>query len=195
MKGMIARGARSLAALLVVVASAPAGHAQSPDVFRLIGGANRPQNLTPADPGLDRQLEEAFTSGRAWTDLSLTADVTFRQLNRAEYAVPVSLRIAPAGELVVGRGERSRFDFVVAVTDLNGITVTNLRDAAELTLDAASIAALARTPIVYDTSFTLLPGRYTLKVLARDQTTGRIGSTNVSFTIPNLARERAAQKQ
>jgi len=81
------------------------------------------------------------------------------------------------------------------VTDLNGITVTNLRDAAELTLDAASIAALARTPIVYDTSFTLLPGRYTLKVLARDRTTGRIGSTNVSFTIPNLARERAAQKQ
>jgi len=30
----------------------------------------------------------------AWTDLSLTADVTFRQLNRAEYAVPVSIRIA-----------------------------------------------------------------------------------------------------
>jgi len=72
------------------------------------------------------------------------------------------------------------------VTDPNGVTVANLRDAAELTLDPASIAALAKTPIVYDTAFTLLPGRYTLKVVARDQATGRIGSTNVSFTIPNL---------
>jgi len=84
-------------------------------------------------------------------------------------------------------------DFLAAVTDPYGITVANLRDAAQLTLDAASITALAKIPIVYDTAFTLLPGRYTLKVLARDQTTGRIGSTTVSFTIPNLSRERQPQ--
>ena len=181
--------ARWFAALMIAAASVSSGHAQSPDAFRT-GAANRPQTRTPADPGLERQLEEAFTSGRAWTDLSLTADVTFRQLNRAEYGVPVSVRIAPSSELAVGRGERSRFDFIASVTDPYGITVANMRDAVELTLDAASIAALAKTPIVYDTAFTLLPGRYTLKVLARDQTTGRIGSTNVSFTIPNLNREQ-----
>lgn len=173
---------------VAAAASQSAARPQSPDAFR-IGAANRP-NRTPADPELERQLEEAFTSGGAWTDLSLTADVTFRQLNRAEYAVPVSVRIAPGSELALGRGERSRLDFIASVTDLYGITVANMRDAAELTLDAASIAALAKTPIVYDTSFILLPGRYTLKVLARDQTTGRIGSTNVAFTIPNLNKQQ-----
>lgn len=177
--------AQWIAALMITAASVSAGPAQSPDAFR-IGAANRPQNRTPADPGLERQLEEAFASGRTWTDLSLTADVTFRQLNRAEYAVPVSVRIAPARELAVGRGERSRLDFIAAVTDTYGTTVANMRDVAELTLDAASIEELARTPIVYDTAFTLLPGHYMLKVLARDQTTGRVGSTSVSFTIPNL---------
>jgi hypothetical protein len=180
---------RSFAAFMIAVASVSAVHAQSPDAFR-IGGANRPPNRTPAEPGLERQLEEAFTSDRAWTDLSLRADVTFRQLNRAEYSVPVSVRISPATELAVGRSERSRLDFIASVTDFYGTIVVNLRDAAELTLDAASIAALAKTSIVYDTAFILLPGRYTLKVLARDQTTGRIGSTNVAFTIPNLNREQ-----
>ena len=183
--------ARWIAPFIFAVAAASAGHAQSPDAFRVTGGTNRPQTLTPATPAVEQQLEEAFKSDRAFTDLPLAADVTFRQLNRAEYAVPISVRIAPANELAVGRGERSRLDFVASVTDAYGFTSANLRDAVELTLDAASIAALAKTHIIYETSFTLLPGRYTLKVLARDQTTGRIGSVNVPFTIPNLAKQQA----
>ena len=181
---------KKIAALLIAVAAAPAGYAQAPDAFRISGTVTRAQNRTTGDAALEKQLEEAFASGRAWTDLSVTADVTFRQLNRAEYAVPVTVRIAPTSELLVGRGERSRLDFIAAVTDPFGTTVANMRDAPVLTLDATSIASLAKTPIVYDTIFTLLPGRYTLKVLARDQTTGRIGSANVPFTIPNLNRQQ-----
>ena len=193
MRRMTAPVAQWVSALAIGVASVSAGHAQAPDAFRVSGGPNRTQIRTPAEAGLERQIDEAFRSAQAFTDLSLTADVTFKQLNRAEYAVPVSVRIAPGSELTIGRGERSRLDFIAAVTDTFGTTVANMRDAAELTLDAASIPALARTPIVYDTAFTLLPGRYTLKVVARDQTTGRIGSTNVSFTIPNLNRVEQRQ--
>ena len=66
-----------------------------------------------------------------------------------------------------------------------------MRDAAELTLDSAAIPALARTPFVYEGApFTLLPGRYVLKVLARDQTTGRLGSLSMPITIPNLNRQQ-----
>jgi hypothetical protein len=182
--------ARWIAALILPVAAASAGNAQSPDAIRIGGTANPSQNRPPAEPGLEAQLDAAFSSARVWTDLSVTADVTFLQLNRAEYAVPVSVTIAPASELTVGRGERSRLDFVAAVTDDYGVTIVKMRDAVELMLDAAGIAELATTPIVYENTFTLLPGRYTLKVLVRDQTTGRIGSTNVSFTIPNLNRQR-----
>ena len=156
---------------------------------------DRPIIQTPATPGIERQLEEAFTSGLAYTDLTLSAEVTFKQLNRAEYAVPLIVRIAPGSELTIGRGERSRFDFIAAVTDEPfGIVQANMRDAAELTLDAATIPALATTPIVYEGApFTLLPGRYVLKVLARDQTTGRIGSMSLPFTIPNLNRQQPAK--
>src|SRR3954449_7593209 len=102
--------ARSVAALVIIAGLVAAGHAQGPDAFRI--GANTAQNLTIVDPGLERQFEEAFTSARTGTNLSVTANVTFRQMNRAEYAVPVSVRIAPASELAVGRRERSRFDFL-----------------------------------------------------------------------------------
>lgn len=189
MRNRMNRTLRRIAPIVMTMAVVSAGHAQSPDAFRISGG-NRAATMG-ATPGLDQQLESALKSEQTFSDLALTADVTFRQLNRAEYAVPVSVRIAPARELAVGRGVRSRLDFIASVTDAMGITVANLRDAAELTLDTTSIAALATTPIVYDTSFVLLPGRYTLKMLARDQTTGRIGSTSVPFTIPNLARQQA----
>jgi hypothetical protein len=185
-----ARWLGTSAAALLITAAVATGYAQAPDAIRISGTVTRAQNRTTNDPALERQLEEAFSSNRVWTDLAVTADVTFRQLNRAEYAVPVTVRIAPASELLVGRTERSRLDFIAAVTDPSGITVANMRDAPVLTLDAASIASLAKTPIVYDTIFTLLPGRYTLKILARDQTTGRIGSVNVPFTIPNLNRQQ-----
>src|SRR5262249_57082217 len=41
----------------------------------------------------------------------------------------------------------------------------------------------------YETGFTLLPGKYTIKILARDAETGRIGTYQASFAVPNLNRE------
>ena len=179
--------------LPLTVAHSAAAQALPVDAFRLAApNVVKPAPTTPADPASDRQLEDAFLSAQPRTDLSLSVTVNFRQLNRAEYLVPVSIRIAPRSDLVVGRGRVSRLDFLASITDANGITFSNMRDAVDLTLGPASIADLATTPIIYDASFTLLPGRYTLKVLARDQTTGRIGTSNVTFTIPNLERQQRA---
>jgi hypothetical protein len=56
-------------------------------------------------------------------------------------------------------------------------------------LSDATAAEWAKRPIEYDTGFTLLPGKYTIKFLARDDETGRIGTYQASFVIPNLAKE------
>ena len=50
-------------------------------------------------------------------------------------------------------------------------------------------AELAHRPIEYDTGFTLLPGKYMIKFLARDDETGRIGTYQTMFVIPNLNKE------
>ncbi len=45
-------------------------------------------------------------------------------------------------------------------------------------------AELARRPVQYETGFTLLPGKYVIKFLARDAETGRIGTYQAAFAIP-----------
>jgi hypothetical protein len=59
----------------------------------------------------------------------------------------------------------------------------------DIRLSDETAAELQTRPIQYETGFTLLPGRYVVKILARDATTGRIGTYQGAFTIPNLMRE------
>ena len=76
------------------------------------------------------------------------------------------------------------------IKDLNGgNTVSNVRDSVNIKLSDATAAELAHRPIEYDTGFTLLPGKYRIKFLARDDETGRIGTYETTFTIPNLNKE------
>jgi hypothetical protein len=49
---------------------------------------------------------------------------------------------------------------------------------------------LSKRPNEYDTGFTLLPGKYIIKFLARDDETGRIGTYQTTFVIPNLNKEQ-----
>jgi hypothetical protein len=64
-----------------------------------------------------------------------------------------------------------------------------VRDKVDAKLTDATAAQLARSPIQYDGGFTLLPGKYVLKFLARDTETGRIGTFQTNFVIPNLNKE------
>ena len=56
-------------------------------------------------------------------------------------------------------------------------------------LSGETAAKLAKQPIDYVTGFTLLPGKYKIKLLARDAETGRIGTYETDFVIPNLNKE------
>jgi hypothetical protein len=64
-----------------------------------------------------------------------------------------------------------------------------VRDKLDIRLNAETASQLAKRPIQYETGFTLLPGKYVIKILARDLETGRIGTFQTNFTIPNLNRE------
>lgn len=139
----------------------------------------------------ERQLEDALMLGDPITDLTIAMETGYFQLNRAEYFVPVTVKI-PGSELVLARRgghEQTRIDFIGEIRDEFGTTVTNVRDKVDIKLSGSTAAELARRPIEYDTGFTLLPGRYKIKILARDNETGRIGTCMLSFTVPNLNKE------
>ncbi len=146
-------------------------------------------NLSNADK--ERQLEDALLLGDPMTEITLALEVSYFQLNRAEYFVPVTLKI-PGRELALAKkrgAERTVIDFIGEVKDSYGTTVSNVRDKIDVKLSEAEAAQWATRPIHYDTAFTLLPGRYKIKMLARDLVTGRIGTFEMPFVVPNLNQE------
>src|SRR5450432_2043220 len=140
----------------------------------------------------ERQLQDALMLGDPITELTIVMEVDYFQLNSAEYYVPVVAKI-PGSELALARrrgAEHTLIDFIGEVKDEYNVTVANVRDKVEIKLTGETAAQLSRQPIQYDTGFTLLPGTYTMKFLARDDETGRIGTYLNKFVIPNLNKEQ-----
>jgi VWFA-related protein len=139
----------------------------------------------------ERQLEDALMLGDPVTDLTIAMEVDYFQLNRAEYFVPLVAKI-PGSELARARrfgAEHTLIDFIGEIKDDFGTTITNVRDKVDIKLTGTTAAELAKRPVEYDTGFTLLPGKYTVKFLARDSETGRIGTYQMNFVVPNLNKE------
>jgi VWFA-related protein len=140
----------------------------------------------------ERQLEDALMLEDPMTDLTVAMEIDYFQLNRAEYFVPIVVKI-PGRELALAKrrgADHTLIDFVGEVKDVvGGTTVSNVRDNVNIKLSDATAAELTKRPIEYDFGFTLLPGRYQIKFLARDDETGRIGTYETTFVIPNLNKE------
>ena len=147
--------------------------------------------MTGADR--ERQLEEALMLENPVTDITIALELNYFQLNSAEYFIPVAVKI-PGSELALAsrRGaQRTTLDFIVEVKDdPYGFTQQNMRDKLDIRLTDKTAAQLANQPIQYETGFTLLPGKYIIKFLARDAEAGRIGTYQTSFTVPNLDKEQ-----
>lgn len=145
--------------------------------------------FTAADK--ERQLEDALMLPDPITELTIAMEIDYFQLNRAEYFVPMVVKI-PGRELALakrGGAERTMIDFIGEIKDSYGTTITNVRDKVNMKLTDATAAELAKRPIEYDAGFTLLPGSYVIKFLARDNETGRIGTFETEFVVPNLNKE------
>jgi VWFA-related protein len=147
------------------------------------------KKFTAADK--ERQLEDALMLEDPITELTIAMEVNYFQLNRAEYYVPVVLKI-PGSELARARrggAEHTVIEFIGEIKDEYGVTIQNIRDRVDIKLTGETAAELSRRPIEYDTGYTLLPGTYVIKVLARDDETGRMGTYQARFTVPNLNKE------
>jgi VWFA-related protein len=139
----------------------------------------------------ERQLEEALMLENPVTDITIALELNYFQLNSAEYFIPVAVKI-PGSELALAQrrgAQRMTLDVITEVKNEYSYTEQNMRDKLDIRLTDRTAAQLAMQPIQYETGFTLLPGKYVIKFLARDAESGRIGTYQASFTIPNLNRE------
>jgi VWFA-related protein len=139
----------------------------------------------------ERQLQEALMLGDPVTDLSLALEVDWFRQARDRYFVPVSVKI-PGNDIELARkggAESTRLDFIGEVKDAKGQLQGTVRDEITVKLKGESAGQLAKRNLAYDTGFTLQPGSYTLKFLARENETGKMGTFETSFVVPDLTRE------
>lgn len=137
--------------------------------------------FTAADK--ERQLADALRLEDPITEIPIAVEVNYFRLNPVEYFVPVSVRM-PGSELT--RAQRSGasrvdIDMIGELKDEFGVTHRNVRDRVALSPSMRTIQ--------YETAFTILPGKYTIKLLARNDATGHIGTFQATFVVPDLSRE------
>ncbi len=136
----------------------------------------------------ERQLQEALMLGDPVTDLSVAMEVNYFRLAKDRYFVPVSVKI-PGTDIELARkggAESTRLDFIGEVKDAKGMLQGTVRDDITVKLKGETAGQLATRNLEYDTGFTLPPGSYSIKFLARENATGKMGTFETKFVIPDL---------
>jgi VWFA-related protein len=136
----------------------------------------------------ERQLAEALMLGDPVTDLSIALEVNYFRLARDRYFVPLSVKI-PGTDIELakkGGAETARLDFIGQVRDAKGMLQATVRDEITVRLKGDALGQLSTRNLEYSTGFTLPPGKYTLKFLARENETGKMGTFETEFVVPDL---------
>jgi len=145
----------------------------------------------------EQKLMEALSANTPVTELPLAVEIDYFRVTPTNYYVPVSVKIP--GSVVAlaaksgGAGE-TQFDFLAQIQDERRNVVGNVRDYIKVKIDAADTEKMARRSFHYDAGFTLGPGRYRMKFLARENRSGKMGTFESRFTVPDLAADSAMLK-
>ncbi|HPT25789.1 MAG TPA: VWA domain-containing protein [Bryobacteraceae bacterium] len=132
----------------------------------------------------EKQLEDALLLGDPVTDLPLALEVNHFKLSADRWFVPVAVKLPGSAVPLRKKGgaETTDFDFIGEVRNQKGAKITAVRDAIKVKLPETGV--LARRSLVYDTGFTLGSGKYKIKLLVRENLTGRMGTFETSFVVP-----------
>ncbi len=133
------------------------------------------------DAEREKQLVDALQLGNPVTDLPMAVQLLYFRTAANRYFVPLAIKI-PGSSLA----PQTELDFIGSVKDVKGRTVSALRDTLKLK------AELGGRSLLYDAGFSLAPGEYRVKVLARENTKGTMGTFETRLVIPNLDSGPAA---
>ena len=134
----------------------------------------------------ERQLQEELASDLPSTDLPIYLATGYFRVAESRYYVPISL-IVPGSEIPFTSSkdqDKATLDVLGLVTDEKKIPAGGIRDTVKLAVNTSN--EVRRKNVQYDNSVVLPPGTYHLKIVVRENQSGRMGSFETDFTIPDL---------
>jgi VWFA-related protein len=144
----------------------------------------------------EQQLKEALSAGDPVTDLPLALQIDYFRVAPTSYFVPVSVKIPGSVIALAAKGGASvtQFDFAGQIQDEQHAVVGNVRDNIKIRLDQDAAAKAGRKGFQYNAGFTLEPGKYRMKFLVRENLTGKMGTFDTRFVIPDLSADTSGLK-
>jgi VWFA-related protein len=141
----------------------------------------------------ERQLEEALTLGDPVSELPLALEVDYFRVAKDRYFVPISVKIPGSAVGLTKKGEKetAQLDFIGQVRDATGKLIAGVRDNITVKLNQQDAAKIGQRNLQYDAGLTLAPGQYTLRFLARENQSGKMGTFETKFAIPDLNSGRS----
>lgn len=134
----------------------------------------------------DEQLQQAMNSPQPFLELPLAVESAhFRQSSKLYYVV-VSAKI-PGSEVpfrAKSATHQTEFDFAWRATNSKGQVVAALDDTLPVKLNPSTYQQVVKSNILYEGGLLLPPGNYTLKVVVREDQTGKIGTFAEPLVLP-----------
>ncbi|HEY7288732.1 MAG TPA: VWA domain-containing protein [Vicinamibacterales bacterium] len=130
----------------------------------------------------ETQLQEQLATPIPATDVPLFVSAGWFRLATDKYYVPISL-VVP-GSAVPQSKDKTTLDVAGFIRDERGFPVGRIRDT--LTVPPTTPEALSAKQVLYQTGVTLPPGRFSVKVVVRENADGQMGTFETPITVPEL---------
>ncbi len=138
----------------------------------------------------ETQLEEQMFAAVSATDLPVLVTGGWFRLSADKYYVPVALTVPGSAVPVANDKDPVSIDVLCLVRDERNFPVGRFRET--LKLPPGTGKTLAGKQVLYQSGVTLPPGRFSVKVVVRENTTGTVGSFEAPIVVPEL--KQAAMK-
>jgi len=127
-------------------------------------------------------LQEQLMTQIPATDVPMFVTAGWFRLAADRYYVPVSLAVP--GSAIPASTDKVTLDVAGFIRDERGAPVGRIRDT--MTVPPSSAADLTARQVLYETGVTLPPGRFSVKLVVRENGTGQMGTFETPIVVPEL---------
>ncbi len=127
-------------------------------------------------------LQEQLMAPIPVTDVPMFVTAGWFRLAADKYYVPVSLAVP--GSAVPPSTDKITLDVAGFIRDERGQPVGRIRDT--LTVPPVGADGLGAKQVLYQTGMTLPPGRFSVKMVVRENADGRMGTFETAILVPEL---------
>jgi VWFA-related protein len=130
----------------------------------------------------ERQLEEQIGAPVSATDVPVVVSAGWFRLAADRYYVPLSVAVSGAG--LRDAPEKGTLDVLGLIRDEQGRPVGRMRETLDIPPDTGGKQSSRQ--VLYQSGLTLPPGRFSVKVVVRENAGGAMGSFEAGVFVPDL---------